>query len=110
MTWCSCIFCFKQKTAYERRISDWSSDVCSSDLPAVILDLADIDPVFANRIGQRLQCIRPAGVEDGRPVEMPVRGDQEIGRASCRVRVCQYVLISVVAVSFKKHICITDSA
>src|SRR3546814_9108158 len=26
------IFCFKQKTAYEMRISDWSSDVCSSDL------------------------------------------------------------------------------
>src|SRR3546814_2304715 len=26
-------FCFKQKTAYEMRISDWSSDVCSSDLP-----------------------------------------------------------------------------
>src|SRR3546814_10667317 len=25
-------FCFKQKTAYEIRISDWSSDVCSSDL------------------------------------------------------------------------------
>src|SRR3546814_20357131 len=28
----SCFFCFKQKTAYEMRISDWSSDVCSSDL------------------------------------------------------------------------------
>src|SRR3546814_17896721 len=31
----SCVFCFfffKQKTAYEMRISDWSSDVCSSDL------------------------------------------------------------------------------
>src|SRR3546814_14346998 len=27
-------FCFKQKTAYEMRISDWSSDVCSSDLAA----------------------------------------------------------------------------
>src|SRR3546814_1681799 len=27
-------FVFKQKTAYEMRISDWSSDVCSSDLPA----------------------------------------------------------------------------
>src|SRR3546814_4957778 len=27
------ICCFKQKTAYEMRISDWSSDVCSSDLP-----------------------------------------------------------------------------
>src|SRR3546814_1871609 len=31
--WCVCsFFFFKQKTAYEMRISDWSSDVCSSDL------------------------------------------------------------------------------
>src|SRR3546814_4851977 len=29
---CSVVFFFKQKTAYEMRISDWSSDVCSSDL------------------------------------------------------------------------------
>src|SRR3546814_3821836 len=29
---CCCFFFFKQKTAYEMRISDWSSDVCSSDL------------------------------------------------------------------------------
>src|SRR3546814_6695760 len=29
---CYCFFVFKQKTAYEMRISDWSSDVCSSDL------------------------------------------------------------------------------
>src|SRR3546814_10468633 len=29
---CSFVFFFKQKTAYEMRISDWSSDVCSSDL------------------------------------------------------------------------------
>src|SRR3546814_3207498 len=29
---CVCVFFFKQKTAYELRISDWSSDVCSSDL------------------------------------------------------------------------------
>src|SRR3546814_6403642 len=29
-----CFFFFKQKTAYEMRISDWSSDVCSSDLDA----------------------------------------------------------------------------
>src|SRR3546814_8788324 len=28
-----CVFFFKQKTAYEMRIRDWSSDVCSSDLP-----------------------------------------------------------------------------
>src|SRR3546814_15449380 len=31
---CDLFFFFKQKTAYEMRISDWSSDVCSSDLPA----------------------------------------------------------------------------
>src|SRR3546814_4333480 len=30
--WLLCFFFFKQKTAYEMRISDWSSDVCSSDL------------------------------------------------------------------------------
>src|SRR3546814_3640956 len=29
---CMVVFFFKQKTAYEMRISDWSSDVCSSDL------------------------------------------------------------------------------
>src|SRR3546814_20084528 len=32
-----CFFFFKQKTAYEMRISDWSSDVCSSDLPEVVV-------------------------------------------------------------------------
>src|SRR3546814_9553573 len=34
------IFVFKQKTAYEMRISDWSSDVCSSDLPRFMLPRA----------------------------------------------------------------------
>src|SRR3546814_2492410 len=31
----SYFFFFKQKTAYDMRISDWSSDVCSSDLPDI---------------------------------------------------------------------------
>src|SRR3546814_9891280 len=45
-------FFFKQKTAYEMRISDWSSDVCSSDLKLV----AD-----AKHIGiAHLTCKRPA--------------------------------------------------
>src|SRR3546814_7515427 len=35
--WCLCFF--KQKTAYEMRISDWSSDVCSSDLLLVTTGL-----------------------------------------------------------------------
>src|SRR3546814_15507127 len=33
------MFFFKQKTAYEMRISDWSSDVCSSDLVGLVLSL-----------------------------------------------------------------------
>src|SRR3546814_2791708 len=37
---CFLIFFFKQKTAYEMRISDWSSDVCSSDL--FVDDLRDL--------------------------------------------------------------------
>src|SRR3546814_1622817 len=36
----SLFFFFKQKTAYEMRISDWSSDVCSSDLQAAV-DIAE---------------------------------------------------------------------
>src|SRR3546814_10113135 len=35
------VFFFKQKTAYEMRISDWSSDVCSSDLVAVGTEASD---------------------------------------------------------------------
>src|SRR3546814_5081323 len=49
-------FFFKQKTAYEMRISDWSSDVCSSDLRCVTLALhTRPEPSHANRPG----CLRP---------------------------------------------------
>src|SRR3546814_3090036 len=37
-----CFFVFKQKTAYEMRISDWSSDVCSSDLAALDKAFAEL--------------------------------------------------------------------
>src|SRR3546814_8565453 len=43
LTFSCCFFFFKQKTAYERRISDWSSDVCSSDL----LDAVEAGPLCA---------------------------------------------------------------
>src|SRR3546814_9540553 len=33
------VFFFKQKTAYDMRISDWSSDVCSSDLVGRLVDV-----------------------------------------------------------------------
>src|SRR3546814_4695232 len=40
--WCLLFFFFKQKTAYELRISDWSSDVCSSDLEQCFVAEAEI--------------------------------------------------------------------
>src|SRR3546814_20907256 len=43
-------FFFKQKTAYEMRISDWSSDVCSSDLFLTARD-SDLDVVSGLRLG-----------------------------------------------------------
>src|SRR3546814_2795114 len=97
------VFFFKQKTAYEMRISDWSSDVCSSDLHDTGC------PGFGLRSHpQNLIRIMPAeGVVDGvaggvvRRGRLRERGDRnarftddhtrQIGRASCRERVCQYV-------------------
>src|SRR3546814_14210470 len=46
------VFFFKQKTAYEMRISDWSSDVCSSDLLAT-----PINPPRRNRLIDRLVAV-----------------------------------------------------
>src|SRR3546814_7931056 len=51
----SCFFFFKQKKAYEMRISDWSSDVCSSDLDA--LELARHD--FAHVLAEAVQALFP---------------------------------------------------
>src|SRR3546814_5803999 len=53
---CRVVFFFKQKTAYEMRISDWSSDVCSSDLsrPSFIFDAEKDD--FANDLRLVRHC------------------------------------------------------
>src|SRR3546814_6792076 len=60
---CFFVFFFKQKTAYEMRISDWSSDVCSSDL-----EFAKIRDGFIAFLKQPaetpLQAIIPADVLD----------------------------------------------
>src|SRR3546814_10512309 len=102
-------FFFKQKTAYEMRISDWSSDVCSSDLLTVstigilrLLGLRDhrgsiitheeVETVLAE--GTRAGLMEPA--EQAMIGEVLQLGDRpvraaKIGRASCRERVCQYV-------------------
>src|SRR3546814_9678543 len=51
---CCFFFFFKQKTAYELRISDWSSDVCSSDLPPASSQACS-SGVFS-RPSSRLRC------------------------------------------------------
>src|SRR3546814_8802947 len=68
---CFVVFFFKQKTAYEMRISDWSSDVCSSDLLA---DELDLGLVFEQRPGDDLRHGDVhAGQIAGRILEMPGR-------------------------------------
>src|SRR3546814_3149324 len=91
------VFFFKQKTAYEMRISDWSSDVCSSDLGQVLavhLHGLERAPALGKRVAaaagddRAQQGLAIGGQKAGR------RGHQapmKIGRASCRERVCQYV-------------------
>src|SRR3546814_11789568 len=98
------------------RISDWSSDVCSSDL-----DVGEDPPLAAHaRLDAVISLPPPAAVpavlvfpvlriadprlaldvvEPG-VLDPLARGPHlQIGRASCRERVCQYVSISVVAVA-----------
>src|SRR3546814_6786002 len=51
---CVYVFCFfKQKTAYEMRISDWSSDVCSSDLASELLGISQIGNDPKHRVSLR---------------------------------------------------------
>src|SRR3546814_3879856 len=45
------VFFFKQKTAYEMRISDWSSDVCSSDLTPLLWALRDASNLTGTKYG-----------------------------------------------------------
>src|SRR3546814_5133313 len=48
-------FFFKQKTAYEMRISDWSSGVCSSDLDEFAVVLAEADVRGARTVAERIR-------------------------------------------------------
>src|SRR3546814_4695483 len=61
------IFFFKQKTAYELRISDWSSDVCSSDLLA-LLHRVGLDHLLVSAISQHAEGVvgvRAEGLDGG---------------------------------------------
>src|SRR3546814_6222441 len=61
---CCFFFFFKQKTAYEMRISDWSSDVCSSDLPdwnyrkQIAVDTTVEGAAIAEHVGRAPMLVR----------------------------------------------------
>src|SRR3546814_13331425 len=103
------MFFFKQKTAYEMRISDWSSDVCSSDLVAAAARALGVKATIVMPFDAPALKIANTRAYGARIVHYDrLKDDREaiartqIGRASCRERVCQYVKLSVVAVSLKK--------
>src|SRR3546814_9911537 len=92
---------FKQKTAYEMRISDWSSDVCSSDLMVaghvvkaaargakIVLPPELFEGPYFCKVEEE-ELFANALPLDEHPAVQEMR--KEIGRASCRGRVCQYV-------------------
>src|SRR3546814_15766095 len=122
------LFFFKQKTAYEMRISDWSSDVCSSDL----IQYIDKRILGVNMERQqvlstdqpRLQVDAFARFRITNPVRMytAIRNEEKLqtqletilgsslrnelgtnGRESGKARVCQYVSISVGEVAMNKN-------
>src|SRR3546814_9461897 len=105
-------FCFKHKTAYEMRISDWSSDVCSSDLkvsmikldPYINVDAGTMSPfqhgeVFVTEdgaetdldLGHYERFLRGKTTRYSNMTTGQIYRKVQIGRASCRERVCKYV-------------------
>src|SRR3546814_13244173 len=80
------------------RISDWSSDVCSSDL---------LEQFFFGLGGPNgplpLHITEYVRERQRNNADSTSKRFLEIGSASCRERVCQYVYISVVAASLKKQ-------
>src|SRR3546814_1720262 len=97
-----CLFVFfKQKSAYDVRISDWSSDVCSSDLLGLeaaqvaqhlglgVIAVEDrMREVAAGARERRRDALLRLAVERGHLRHLGAEAGEEIGRASCRERVC----------------------
>src|SRR3546814_19539820 len=86
------------------RISDWSSDVCSSDLPELVLGAHAGDILGTDRVPATVLVANESASQ--RHVfliaHVSILRLEEIGSAACRERVCPYVLFSVVAVSSTK--------
>src|SRR3546814_17924369 len=110
------MFFFKQKTAYEMRISDWSSDVCSSDLAtAQVLRVKEHHPDATVVIAYPAEtavflrdahnyCLDGPFLATSSVLDilaLAQRAGGQIGRASRREGVCQNGQIAVVAGSIR---------
>src|SRR3546814_5753582 len=78
-------FCFKQNTAYEVRISDWSSDVCSSDL---------VKGIAINGVTPTTESISSFKYPAARPLVVYIRSEERrVGKecvSTCRSRRTPY--------------------
>src|SRR3546814_10297011 len=86
------VFFYKQKTAYEVRISDWSSDVCSSDrdLRARLELAVQVGQVGAG--GHQVEVLEGSAMREVRHRQgRELVAQAQIGTASCSERECQYV-------------------
>src|SRR3546814_7021682 len=96
------VFFFKQKTAYEMRISDWSSDVCSSDLREyggdVTIETIEVDEPADNEVLVRTAacgvCHSDLHFKQGAMPHFPVRSEERrVGEecvSTCRSRWSPY--------------------
>src|SRR3546814_8273754 len=94
VVWSRVVFLFKQKTADDMLISDWSSDVGSSDLAALEVRTDHVRGLFCRQQGEARQR-REVGEHAHRlrhacDARLPPQSPQ-IARASSRARGCQYV-------------------
>src|SRR3546814_6439030 len=87
------VFFFKQKTAYEMRISDWSSDVCSSDLnltplyPDTKIKLEVEDPTIKDLTPRVIALTAPIGKGQRPPIAAPPR----TGKTMIRQNIAQSI-------------------
>src|SRR3546814_5471617 len=89
------IFFFKQKTAYEMRISDWSSDVCSSDLRDGLLSCAPAGHFpLLHADSEQSVYVHAAGCRRRLAVALPRRSEERrVGKecvSTCRSRWSPY--------------------
>src|SRR3546814_5807719 len=103
--WLNRVLLFTQKTAYEMRISDWSSDVCSSDLlagrtPAHNLHLGG-PRVYMGTGGQAVKILDL----DGKVRETRLSDNYDIGRLCATLDHIHFYMRQIGRASWRERVC-----